>query len=96
MASGEEEARGREGKMAAAAVGRAPGEGREAPLPALFPPPSAGNLRQERAHAAAVTAPGERLRLPAPSLSAWSRRARRAASGTSRLKGALSTLSLAP
>ncbi|XP_039572806.1 uncharacterized protein LOC120505922 [Passer montanus] len=65
------------------------------PLPALFPPPAAGNLRQERAHAAALTAAGERLRLPAPSLGAWSR-ARRAASGTSRLKRALSTLSRAP
>lgn len=42
-------------------------------LPALFPPPAAGNLRQERAHAAAVTATWERLLLPARSLGAWSR-----------------------
>nr|XP_031360142.1 uncharacterized protein LOC116183373 [Lonchura striata domestica] len=58
-----------------------------------LPPPAAGNLRQERAHAAALTAAGERL-LPAPSLGAWSR-AGRAAWGTSRLKRALSTLSRA-
>lgn len=105
MASGEEEARGREGKMAAAAVGRAPGEGREAPLPALSPSPCPlpasrgresppGTRARRRCHSAGGAAsPGH----PFPRcLEPRSRRARRPASGTSRLKGALSTLSRAP
>lgn len=60
-------------------LGARPGKGGKrlslpSPLPpALFPPPVAGNLRQERAHAAAVTAPGERLLLATPSRGAWSR-----------------------